>query len=79
MDFCEQVWNNQHINSQPLCADNVLPTVDFYEKNDNNTVPLCNLNLNDANEGDFSTLCPTLNTAVNAKNEGILHINIFNA
>ena len=82
MDFCEQVWNNQHLNSQPLCADNVLPTVDFYEKDGNNTVPLCNLNLNDANEGDLSTLCPSLDTALTWSgfgHGGILYINSFNA
>ena len=77
MDFCEVYWNDKYANSQPSCDDFVLPTITFYDKDDNERIPLCKINLNQANDGDLSEYCPNLITSLNGDNEGILKEVLF--
>ena len=71
VDFCEGHWNDEYINSQPSCDDVVLPTIVFYDKDDDERVPLCKVNMNYATDGDLTKYCPSLITALSVDNEGI--------
>ena len=73
-DFCEAQWDDEYFSSQPHCNDKVLPTVAFYDRSDNNYKgdPICTINMNEASQGDFSKLCPGVNSILQSDNEGTL-------
>ena len=73
-EFCEAQWDDQFFNSQPHCNNKVLPTVAFYDRSDNQyiTDPLCTINMNEANEGNFEKLCPEVDSVLKSDNEGIV-------
>ena len=73
-DFCKAQWDDNFFSSQPHCNNKVLPTVAFYDRSENqyDSKSLCKINMNDASEGNFETLCPEVNSVLNSDNEGIV-------
>ena len=59
-DFCEAQWDDVYFSSQPHCNDKVLPTVSFYDRSNDQyiTDPICTINMNNADKGEFNELCP---------------------
>ena len=61
-------------SSQPNCDHGILPTVAFYDRSDDQYVadPLCTINMNEADDGVFRSLCPEVESILNSNNEGII-------
>ena len=74
IDFCEAQWDDDYFSSQPQCNKKVLPTVAFFDRSDNqyDTEPLCTINMNEAEDGNFDELCPEVDSIVKSDNEGIM-------
>ena len=72
-DFCKAQWDDIFFSSQPNCDHDILPTVSFYDRSDDNYIsdPLCTVNMNEADDGDFSKLCPEVDSIFNGNNKGI--------
>ena len=71
-DFCKAQWDDLFFSSQPNCDHDILPTVAFYDRSDDQyfAEPLCTINMNEAEDGAFGALCPEVDSILNEANEG---------